>query len=124
MDVYTEGRHPGECIIAEEEANYCREVVTVPSGTGIVEPDTVLGKITADGTYIPSDGAADDGSETACAVSIYGCDATDADAKVVAIVRGPATLNRNCLNYTAARNDDAKKAAAIADLASAGIICR
>ena len=124
MDVYTEGRHPGECIIAEEEAHYCREVITIPAGTGIVGPDTVLGKITASGKYVPSDDGAADGSEKAAAVNIYGCDATDADAEVVAIVRGPATLNRNCLTYAAARDTDAKKAAAIADLAEAGIICR
>ena len=106
MDVYTEGRHPGECIIAEEEANYCREVVTVPAGTGIVGPDTVLGKITADGNYVPSDGAAADGSEKACAV-VHLRMRRDrrGSAKVVAIVRGPATLNRNCLTYAAARDD-------------------
>ncbi|ABA78913.1 head decoration protein [Rhodobacter sphaeroides] len=82
--------------------------VTVPAGSG---------------EYIPSDVTATDGSQIAAAVNLYGCDATSAAQAVSAIVRD-AEVNGNFLTYHASRDQASEKAAAVADLAAAGIIVR
>lgn len=126
--VYTEGKHPGSFIMAEQPGvgALSREVITIASGAGIVAPGTVLGKITASGKYIPSPAAevsGSEGAEVAAAINIYGVDATDADVEVTAIVR-MATINGHELTYDASRNLDAEKLAARVDLAAENIIVR
>ena len=79
MTILTEGRHAGGFITWEAFRDYCREVVTIATGT--LEPGTVLGKITADGKYAAHDPAAVDGTETAVAV-LWG----KADASVCELV--------------------------------------
>ena len=74
------------------------------------------------GSYKVAKPAAVDGSQNACAVNLYGVDATAA-AAVVGIVRG-AQLNGNELTYAAEVNDAPKKAAMIASLGAHGIIVR
>jgi hypothetical protein len=49
MTVFTEGRHPGEGLLSEASRSRSRERATIPSGTGVVAPGTVLGRITGDG---------------------------------------------------------------------------
>ena len=44
MPTLTEGRHVGGFLVWEAFRDYCREVVTIDTGT--LEPGTVLGKIT------------------------------------------------------------------------------
>lgn len=226
-NVLTEGRHTGECIINEADGHYCREVVTVASGEGKLEPNSVVGVVSAaleatvaakaggnaadtgtltldattpvlagakvgvymircvtaatnggifrvedpdgyvigdvavgatfaDGIkFVISDGTQDfvvgegfdvtveadddavaigkyrfadptnvDGSGVAKAVLIYGCDATLADAKTVALVRGPCEVNGKNLVYDAAVDDNVKKATKVAELAAVGIVAR
>jgi len=123
MTVYTEGRHAGEFIMSEAAGKRSRDTITIASGAGVIAPGTVLGKVTASGKYIASAVGAADGSETAAAICIYGCDATSADVEVAAIVRD-AEVNGNILTYHADRDQDAEKASANADLAGAGIIVR
>lgn len=123
MTVLNEGRHPGEFLMSEANRQRSRGNITVASGAGIIAPGTVLGQITASGKYVASAVGAADGSETAVAVALYGCDATSADADIAAIVRD-AEVNGSVLTYHADRDQAAEKAAANADLAAVGIIVR
>lgn len=75
------------------------------------------------GKMKPSPATGSDGSEDACAIALYGCDATSADAEIVVITRH-ATWNVNTLSYDVSVNDAPKKAAKVAQLKAHGIICR
>jgi hypothetical protein len=123
MTVLTESRHPGEFLMSEANGQRSRETITIASGAGVIAPGSVLGKITASGKYLVSAIGAVDGSQTAAAVSLYGCDATSADQKIAAIVRD-AEVNGNILTWHADRDQAAERAAAKADLAVVGIIVR
>ena len=121
MPTFTEGRHPGGFLVWEAFRDYCREVVTID--TGVLEPGTVLGKITVGGKYIAHDPDATDGSQTAVAVLWDRADASAGDVAAVAIVRGPAIVNRHDLVFTGSPSAP-EIAAAHAALAAAGILVR
>lgn len=126
MTTLTEGRHDGEFILSEAEAGRARDTVVVAAGSGIIEPGTVLGEITASGKYVPSPAAAvvgSEGAEDAVAIAIGRCDATSADAKVAVISRA-AQAKGAALVYDASVNNPTKIAAKAAQLAAAGIIVR
>ena len=123
MTVLNEGRHHGEFLMSEAQGQRSRGNITVASGAGVIVPGAVLGKVTATGQYLASSNTADDGSEAAVAVALYGCDATDAAADIAAIVRD-AEINGSVLTYHADRDEVAEKAAANAQLEAAGIIVR
>jgi hypothetical protein len=121
MPTLTEGRHAGGFLVWEAFRDYCREVVTIASGT--LEPGTVLGKITASGKYAAHDPDATDGTETAVAVLWNKADASGGDAPAVAVVRGPAIVNRHDLVF-AGTPTTTEVTAAHADLLAAGIVIR
>lgn len=123
MTTLTEGRHSGEFILSEAEAGRARDTVVVASGSGKIEPGTVLGKVTASGKFKPATATGTDGGETAVAVAIGGGDATSADIKVAVIARA-AQVKAAALVYGSTINDNTKKAAANAQLAAAGIVVR
>jgi hypothetical protein len=123
MTVLTEGRHPGEFLMTEANGQRSRDSITIASGAGIIAPGTVLGKITASGNYLASAAGATDGSQTAVAIALYGCDATSGDVAIAAITRD-AEVNGKILTWHPDRDQAAEKAAARADLASVGIIVR
>ncbi len=102
MTTLTEGRHAGGFIIWETFRDYTREVVTIATGGAnpVLEPGTVLGKITASGKYAAHDPAALDGTETAVAVLWGKADATAADVDAVVLLRGPTIVNANDLVFT------------------------
>lgn len=83
----TEGRYASDWLKREADSRFSREGIVVVSGSGVVLSGTVLGKISATGKYAPVTVAADDGSEDAVAILLDTVDATDADARGVAIVR-------------------------------------
>lgn len=62
--------------------------VTVASGSGVLERGTVLGRVTADGKYVPYKAANADGSQVPRAVLAARVDATDADVKTSVYVHG------------------------------------
>lgn len=68
--------------------------VTIVSGSGVLVPGTVLGKITASGKYKPSTTGAVDGSQTPVAILADAVDATSADVKVGAYFSGRFWANR------------------------------
>jgi len=121
MPTLTEGRHAGGFLVWEAFRDYCREVVTIASGT--LEPGTVLGKITASGKYAAHDPDATDGTETAVAVLWGKADASGGDVPAVALVRGPAIVNRHDLVF-AGTPSEPEITAAHAALAAAGILVR
>jgi hypothetical protein len=123
MTVFTEGRNPGEFLLSEASGNRSRDVITVASGAGVIAPGTVLGKLTSGGKYTPSPATGADGSQTAVAVALYGCDATSADQKLVVVARD-AEVNVNLLAYASSVDDATKKAAKASQLAAVGIIVR
>lgn len=123
MTVLIEGRHPGEFLMTEANGQRSRENITIASSAGIIAPGTVLGKITANGKYLASAVGATDGSQTAAAIALNGCDATGSDVGIAAITRD-AEVNGKILTYHPDRDQEAEKTAAQADLATAGIIVR
>ena len=125
MTTLTETTHPGGFIVWEAFRDYCREVVTIATGgaTPVLEPGTVLGKITASGQYAAHDPAAVDGTETAVAVLWGRADATAAEASAVALIRGPAIVNGHDLVFAGTPTAPDIAAAHIA-LAAVGILTR
>jgi Bacteriophage lambda head decoration protein D len=121
MPTLTEGRHAGGFLVWEASRDYCREVVTIDAGQ--LEPGTVLGRITVGGKYAAHDPEATDGTQTAVAVLWDKADASAGDVRAVALVRGPAIVNRHDLVF-AGTPSAAEITAAHAALAAAGIIVR
>src|SRR6056297_2838782 len=121
MTTLTEGTHPGGFLVWEAQRDYTRETITVATGT--LEPGTVLGKITASGKYAAHDPAAVDGTETAVAVLWGKADASGGDVPAVALVRGPAIVNRFDLVFTGTPSDP-EIAAAHSALLDASILVR
>jgi hypothetical protein len=121
MPTLSELRHAGGFLVWEAAPDYCRETVTVAAGR--LDPGTVLGRITVGGKYAAHDPEATDGTETAVAVLWGKADASGGDAPAVALVRGPAIVNRHDLVFAGAPGE-AAIAAAHAALAAAGIIVR
>lgn len=125
MTTLTEGRHAGGFIVWEAGRDYCREVVTIATGGAnpVLEPGTVLGKITASGKYASHEPAAVDGSETAVAVLWGKADAAAADVDAVVLLRGPAIVNQHDLVFTGTPTAP-EIAAAQTALAAVGILTR
>ena len=121
MATLVEGPHPGGVLVWEAFRDYTRETITVAAGT--LEPGTVLGRITDSGAYAAHDPAAIDGTETAVAVLWGNADASAGDVPAVALVRGPAIVNRHDLVF-AGTPGEAEIAAAHAALLAAGILVR
>lgn len=121
MPTLSESRHTGGFLVWETFRDYCREVVTIAAGS--LEPGTVLGRVTASGSYAAHDPAAVDGTETAAAVLWGAADASAGAVQAVAILRGPAIVNRHDL-VLAGTPSEAEIAAAHAALADLGILVR
>ena len=121
MPVIAETAHAGGFLVWEALRDYCRETVTLAAGK--LQPGTVLGKITASGKYAAHDPAASDETETAVAVLWDHADASAGDTPVVALVRGPAIVNRHDLVFAGTPTAE-QIAAAHAALSAAGILVR
>ena len=123
---YTEGPAVGAAILSEGQRHISREVVTFASGVGKVAPNTVVAKFTSGGNagkwgvYTPG---ATDGTQTAAAVTIYGADATSADATAVVLKR-MAEVKIPELIWGAAVTTAAHKTTAYDALANSNIIAR
>jgi len=116
----------GDLLKYELNGSYCRETVTLKSGTSYVL-GSVLGKITASGKYRLSPAATvvgDEGAETATAVLIEVVDAAGGDKTGVVVARGPAIVSKVALIFDASVDQAAEIAAKHAQLALAGIVSR
>ena len=125
MTVFTEGRHAGEFLMSEANGFRSRGRAVIKAGSGVFQPGTVIGAITA-GKHAPSPDTEQvgiEGAEVATAVTIYGGDATTVDVEVATIERD-AEINLSATTFHVSVNDAAKKKAKLAQLADLGIIAR
>jgi hypothetical protein len=116
----------GDLLKYELNGSYCRETVTLKSGTNYAL-GSVLGKITASSKYRLSPVAevvGDEGAETAVAVLIEAIDATAADKSGLVVARGPAIVSKAALVFDASIDQPAEKAAKHIELAAAGLVPR
>lgn len=120
MTTLTEGRHAGEFLKSEAAGSRSRENVTIVSGQDL-GAGAVLGKITSGGKYTAVDQAASDGSQTAAAVLLNPCDATDGDV-AAAIIARDAEVNGDCLDWGS--QSAAEKTTGVTELLAVGIIVR
>src|SRR5512134_1340472 len=123
MPVLTQEPTLGDLLKYELNANYCRETVTLKSGTNFAL-GAVLGKLAADGKYTLSPASAADGSETAVAVLLEAVDATAADQTGLIAARGPVIVSKAALVFDASVDDAAKTTAKHGQLAAAGLVAR
>lgn len=117
LNTYTEtmGSRLSDLLKFEVNPSLCRETVTLTAAA--VTAGAVLGRTTATGAYKAHDPAATDGSEKAIAVALY-----DAPASGQCIVvRRSAIVAKDALVWKAGMTD-AQKAAALQQLADAGIV--
>ena len=121
MADFTEGRHPAEFIVSEANGRRSRDTVTVASGADL-EPNTVVGKVTASGKVVQLAPAAVDGSEVAYGVLIHAAKAASADVTVTAIVRD-AEAAENLLVWPDGISGP-EKTAARGELETRGIVTR
>lgn len=123
------GNRPTACLLSEADGRRSRDNITIVAGSGVIAPNTVLGKITSGanaGKYKPSPAAAEDpdiGNQTANAICLYGGDATAADIKVAAVTRD-CEVNGKTLIYAPTVTTPAHRAAKRDQLAGVGIIVR
>jgi len=126
MPVLTKALTLGDLLKFELNASYCRETVTLKSGTSY-PLGAVLGKITASGKYRLSPATTvtgDEGAETAIAVLLEAIDATAADKTGLIAARGPVILSKAALAFDASVDQAAEKTAKHAQLASLGLVVR
>lgn len=123
MPTLTESPRTGQFLLSEASGTRSREIVTIVSGAGALEPGMVLGKITSSGKFTPADVGATDGSETAAGVLYAAVDATAADVEAVAIVRD-AEVKRHELLWHTSVDTAGEKATKEDELATIGIIVR
>lgn len=126
MSMITEGARALAHILSEASGTRSRDIVTIVSGQGKLEPGSVLGKVTASGKYAVSPNAevvGIEGAETATCILAYAVDATDADVEAVVTARD-AEVKSQQLTFHASVNDATKTGAKHTQLALAGIIAR
>lgn len=126
MDNKVEGPRDLAFVLSEGNGKISREVVTIKSGAGKLNPGTVLGAITSGGKYVPSPNAeveGSEGAEAAKAVLAYGVDATSADVQAV-VIRRFAEVKKSLLVLHASVNDAGKITTKLGQLAAQNIIAR
>lgn len=82
----TQKNRSGAFILSDDEF-LSRDEITVVSGAGVLEAGQVLGKIQASGKFTKYDAGASNGSEVAVGVLYSHVDASEEDAKGLAVVR-------------------------------------
>lgn len=112
----------GHYLVSEANGYRSREQGYIAAGSGVVKAGAVLGRVTATGLLKPFAPAANDGTEQAVAILYEGCDATTADARRTYTARD-AEVHADVLVW-AAGITDLQKTAAMAKLATLGIVGR
>jgi hypothetical protein len=116
-----EGLHPGSFILRESEGTLSRDNATISGGT-VVQTGQVLGQITATGSFVPWNPAANDGSQNACALPVYKYDVVAGDVKGVILARNCSVIADQIVWPVGVSPAD--KAAAIAALKKLNILVR
>ncbi|MCE6073394.1 head decoration protein [Agrobacterium vitis] len=126
METFTEKARPLAFLLSEGNGYISREVLTIASGSGVLEAGTILGKITASGKYSYSPNAsvtAIAGAEAAVAILCYGVDATDADVEALCVTNDAEAKEPMLLVHSSV-DDATKRAAKIAQLRTVNIKAR
>ncbi|NBN62791.1 head decoration protein [Pannonibacter tanglangensis] len=124
--IRTERRRALAFLLSEAEGARSRQTVTVASGEGVLEPGTVLGRVTASRKFVASPHASTvgrEGAEVAAAVLAYRVDATAADATAV-VIDTDAEVKAPELVYHSTVNDAARRATKADQLRALGIKVR
>lgn len=121
MPTYTETNRLGDVLKREFDPLLNRETVTLLSGQNL-GVGAVLAKNGA-GKYLLQAPAASDGTEVVAGVLLFAADATAGDTKCVILARGPAVVADGALVFAGGITVN-QRAAAIAGLASLGIVAR
>lgn len=111
-------------VLKSEFGGISREAVTILSGEGVLAIGTVLAKVTASGKYVAHVNGGSGGTEVAVAVLIDNVDATSADVTRAIVIHRLAEVIRTGLVWDASVDSDAKKLAAVNQLAANMIIVR
>jgi len=122
--VKTEGRHAGEFFLSEADGSLSRDNIKIPAGTGKIETGTVLGKITANGKFVPHNPGATDGSQTAKAIILHNVEVPDDEDLEVAAFTRNCEVKGVCLVLHESITTDAEKQAVFDALATNHIIVR
>lgn len=99
------------CYLGQSSSlNIINEEIIIASGAGVLDAGTVIAKITASGKYVTHDDALANGAQLPAnaAILFHPVDATLADVKTAATVRGAATINGEMLTYKAGMTNPAK----------------
>lgn len=111
-------------VVKSEPATHAgRDDAILASGSGVNQPGTLLGVVTASGKYAPWAPGAADGSQTAAAVLLQFVDATSADQTVVVLARGTAEIVSQAIVWPAGATP-AQQSAALASLEAKLITAR
>lgn len=122
-EILTEDRFgTAHYIVSEAHGYRSREQIVIASGSGVLKPGAVLGKVTAGGKYKPIAPGASDGTQNAAAILYEGCDATGADVRRTVTARD-TEVHADVLVWPAGTTDP-QKTTALAALAALGIIGR
>lgn len=126
MTKLTEGRHPGEFLLSEANFHRSRGKATIVAGTGVFQPGTVIGVITASKKHAPSPAASTtgiEGAQTATAITLYGGDATSEDVEV-ATIDSDAEVKGFALVLDPSVDTDAKRTTKFTQLGALGVKVR
>lgn len=126
LGIKTEGPRNLAFVLSEGNGKISRDVVTIASGAGKLEPGTLLGVITASKKYTFSPNAevsGIEGAEVAKAILAYGVDATSADVEAVVISRQAEVKDPMLIFHSSVDNAN-KRAAKLGQLAAVSIIAR
>jgi hypothetical protein len=123
MTTFTQQPWSLEFLVTEAPGYISRDTIVIASGAGVIQPGTVVGKVTATGKYVISVPAASDGSQIAAAITGYRVDATSADQHVAAFTR-TCEVNGNQLTRDVSIDTPTEIATQNAQLAALGISVR
>lgn len=121
LGAQVKGRETADYILTEGNGSISREEI-VFAQSGVIEPGTVLGQVTATKKYAVLDVAETDGSQVAVAVNYARIDATNGDVAGVISARD-SELKKDQLIWPAGITEP-QKAAAIAQLEVKHLIVR
>lgn len=116
-----EGRHTADYILTESHGSKSRENVTFAQSV-LIEPGTVVGKVSATGKFMPLDVAANDGTEIAAGVNYAQVNAASADVDGVISARD-ATLIKDQLIWPNGITEN-EKTTALGQLETLDLIAR
>jgi hypothetical protein len=120
--IKTDGMGAGAFLIGQNDPIKSNEQVVLAATAVVLPAGTVLGKITANGKYVPLAPAASDGSQNAAGILYDRAEIKAADQRAVAVVRDQP-VNGRALTYVNTVTAP-QRAAAEALLATAMVIVR